>query len=175
MKRRNEFLRFSKMFSPDDPVDGMSNNEEYSDDASEDEIDDIIDSEKEKVDYKAMFEKQQEQINLLLAEKEERANKKKESKKEKPTYLTVEEANSIWDKKDAQRRINDKLAGYGLTGEKLEKIKNLPIEHQQDLLDILKEKQVLPNTRKLGGGKTTGGKGYVNLNSVDDMLNSIGE
>jgi len=173
MKKRNEFLRFNKMFSPDDVVDGASSEEENST-ATEDEIDDIIDNEKEKVDYKAMFEKQQEQISMLLAEREERINKKKE-KKEKPAYLTTEEAISIWDKRDAQRRINDKLAGYGLAGEKLEKIKNLPAEHQQIILDTLKEKAVLPNTRKIGAGKTSGGKGYVNLNSVDDMLDSLGE
>lgn len=172
MKRRNEFLNYGRMFSEDDGAGGDAAPEAENND-TEDDVDDVIDSVKKEVDYRAMFEKQQEQINLLLAEKEER-NKKVDNKSKKSPSLTLEDLESFYEKKDAQRRVNEKLASYGLTGERLEKVSKLPAEHQQIILDALKEKVTLPNTRKLGDGKTGGGKGSVNLNSIDDMLNSIG-
>ena len=172
MKRRNGFLNYGRLFSEDDGAGGNNTPGDENNDTVDD-VDDIIDDVKKEVDYKELLIKQQEQINLLLAEKEERS-KKVESKSKKSPSLTLEDLESFYEKKDAQRRVNEKLASYGLTGERLEKVKNLPAEAQQIILDTLKEKVTLPNTRKLGDGKTGGGKGSVNLNSIDDMLNSIG-
>ena len=169
MGKRNQFLNYGRFFSEDDGAGGNDTPEAENNDTVDD-VDDIIDDVKKEVDYKELLAKQQEQINLLLAEKEERSKKTSNKSKEKASYLTLEEANNIWDKRDAQRRVNEKLASYGLAGERLEKVKNLPAEAQQIILDTLKEKVTLPNTRKIGDGKSGPSKTIM---TVDDILNEL--
>ena len=170
MKRRNEFLRFTRLHHENDGTGGSGDNNELdTPDDEQSDASDIIDKAKEEVDYKELLKKQEEEIALLKAEKEQLI-KKPETKKGKPIYLTKDDIDRIWDEKEQQKAVVRKLESYGLSSDELNKAKNLPPEALEFILSALGKKSTLPNTRKIGDGKS----GYSkNLNSVDDILKEL--